>query len=132
MIPIAAYAGTAPGNRSVHTTAGVAYWDQSVVITSSGFATGQTKSGPEYVCVGPGWIGTQGRLVRQDGGGAILVSQQPYSYSTVTICPGSGTYWQSSASYAGSGNFYSYGYVHSWNGSSYNWYDTFPSPLQPA
>jgi len=133
--PVAAHADYAGGPWSNFVNNGITYTHAPAINTSAGFATATTFVAPVYVCVTAGSLAAQGRVIQQYGqSAAVLVSESVTKYSTWTICPGSGSYMSAQASYAGTGDFYSYGrsYVYNTAIGGYNYYMTIPGYVQHA
>jgi len=133
--PIAAHAGWAEGPWSNFVVNGITYSTEPAILTtpSTGFSTAYTYVTPTFICVTAGSLAAQGRVVQMyETTGAVLVSESPTSYSTSTVCGGSP--WAASASYAGHGNFYSYGRSYAYDASNgiYYGFMTIPGYVQPA
>lgn len=132
-IPIAAHAAYAAGSLGYYSVNGIQYYNQAAINTSSGFATASTFTGPTQICVTAGSLAAQGRVIKQyQQSGAVLVSESTVKYSTGTVCSNSGM--SASASYAGTGDFYSYGRSYAFNSSTggYAAFMTIASPIQQA
>lgn len=133
-VPVAAQAnGTSASPNGNYSVNGVSFYNYALVQTSNGFATGYTYSAPVSKCVIAGGIAVQARLIQNYQQSAeVLVSSSAMSYSDRTLC-GAQT-WQTSASYAGKGNFYSKGISWAFNYSSYAYegFQTLPTGMQTA
>lgn len=132
--PSAAYAGTSEGDRGTYTVSGVNYWNQAVISVGSGYASGQTKSGPDSHCVTPGSIAIRGKVFETaaTGGAAALRAESIVWYTQATLCPGQYNGYSAGYSFSGFRYFYSQGDSWAWNTSSgsYNQYWTFATRTQ--
>ncbi|MCW3767381.1 hypothetical protein ACW4FP_01240 [Paenarthrobacter ureafaciens] len=134
LVPAAAQAGYAPGDRGVYTVSGITYWNQANTNVTTSAATGETRSGPDTYCVSPGSIAIRGKVFESSSTGtaAALRAESVVWYTNATLCPGE--YNGYSAYYYFGGGFryfYSGGDSWAWNsGGYYNWYNTIPGKVQ--
>ncbi|MFJ4028182.1 hypothetical protein ACIPWF_12470 [Paenarthrobacter sp. NPDC089989] len=134
LIPSAAYAGYAAGDRGVYTVSGIRYWNQANINVTAGSALGETRSGPDTHCVSPGSIAIRGKVFESSATGtaAAFRAESVVYYSSATLCPGDYNGY-SAHYYFGSGfrYFYSDGDSWAWNsGGFYDWYTTIPGKVQ--
>lgn len=135
LIPSAAYAGSAPGDRGVYTVNGIQYWNQANINVTTSHAYGETRSGPDSHCVSAGSIAIRGAVFESSSTGtaAAFRAESVVWYTNTALCPGEYNGY-SADYYFGSGfrYFYSYGDSWAWNSAtgSYAWYKTIPGKVQ--
>lgn len=131
-VPLPAWAGDAYSNQDYYSVNGIQYWNQALVSTSYGLADGYGFAGPSSVCVGAGYVATQGRVLQDWGTASAMVAETPVHYSPQTLCPGDND--NIGAAYQAHGNFYARGTTWGWNSSTsgYEGYYTLFTPDQSA
>lgn len=119
-----AVAGSASSAYGYYSVGGYSYRNQATIVTGTGNDYAYTNLRSTSGNVPPGWFGTLSRGWTTAG---ALTCSSGYTYNST---------WSSGQSracafsgYSGSA-YYSYGVTKGWNGSSYNAYYTFKSPLQ--